>query len=388
MLRVRDPWRPSSPAPPPGVVRHPSRFACGRRGDRRLSSCHGGTGRTAVTAGFASRGRDPRRHVLRHADAPAGGPPGARPGLGGPGRVRGRNPPPRHGAGDPHVARRQGGVHAAATRVHHDGGHPRRGGDRRGVAGTPGPPGPLDDLLLDRLAIAVAAVVETVRPGPHHHGRPRPRRTGRQLRQRRGGQSPGAPAPGLRPRTAGPRRRRTVPASARPDRWSDLPEPPGEGGAPRRCGRPPGHHGGPGPVPGRRTRGHRRRRKPDRSWREARTALRFATARQPVVHHDELGALALLAQVPEAAASDNTDVAAIARIAGNAEDLETLDAYCATGSLRRAADRLHLHHSSVARRLEQLGKTIGVEITRAHRPDTGKDRPHPVAAAQRLRKVP
>ncbi|WP_240003397.1 helix-turn-helix domain-containing protein [Streptomyces cinnamoneus] len=56
-------------------------------------------------------------------------------------------------------------------------------------------------------------------------------------------------------------------------------------------------------------------------------------------------------------------MAAIARIAGNAEDLETLDAYCATGSLRRAADRLHLHHSSVARRLEQLGKTIGVEIT-------------------------
>jgi hypothetical protein len=34
---------------------------------------------------------------------------------------------------------------------------------------------------------------------------------------------------------------------------------------------------------------------PDRSWRQARTALRFTTPRQPVVHHDDLGALALLA---------------------------------------------------------------------------------------------
>ncbi|WP_188196863.1 PucR family transcriptional regulator [Nonomuraea sp. SYSU D8015] len=102
---------------------------------------------------------------------------------------------------------------------------------------------------------------------------------------------------------------------------------------------------------------------PDRSWQEARTALRFATPRQPVVHYDDLGSLALLAQIPQDASRDNADVAAIARMADNPEDLETLDAYCATGSLRRAADLLHLHHSSVARRLEQLGKTLGVELT-------------------------
>ncbi|HEY7199065.1 MAG TPA: helix-turn-helix domain-containing protein [Candidatus Dormibacteraeota bacterium] len=102
---------------------------------------------------------------------------------------------------------------------------------------------------------------------------------------------------------------------------------------------------------------------PHRSWREARTALRFTTARQPVVHYDDLGALALLAQVPQDAARDNADVAAIARMAGNPEDLRTLDAYCATGSLRRAADLLHLHHSSVARRLEQLGRTLNMDLT-------------------------
>mgnify|MGYP001346091566 FL=1 len=102
---------------------------------------------------------------------------------------------------------------------------------------------------------------------------------------------------------------------------------------------------------------------PDLSWQQARTALRFTTARQPVVHHGDLGALALLAQVPQGAVRDNADVAAIARMAENPEDLETLDAYCATGSLRQAADLLHLHHSSIARRLEQIAKALGIELT-------------------------
>ena len=51
-------------------------------------------------------------------------------------------------------------------------------------------------------------------------------------------------------------------------------------------------------------------------------------------------------------------MAAIARPAGDPQDLETLDAYRATGSLRRAIDVLHLHHSSVARRPAQLSKTL------------------------------
>lgn len=102
---------------------------------------------------------------------------------------------------------------------------------------------------------------------------------------------------------------------------------------------------------------------PARSWREARTALRFTTARQPVVHHADLGALALLAQVPADLARDNPDVAAIACLVDSPDDLATLDAYCVAGSLRRAADHLHLHHSSVARRLDQLGRTLGFDLT-------------------------
>ncbi|MET9803551.1 helix-turn-helix domain-containing protein [Streptomyces sp. NPDC006368] len=102
---------------------------------------------------------------------------------------------------------------------------------------------------------------------------------------------------------------------------------------------------------------------PDRSWREARTALRFTTPREPVVRYADLGALALLAEVPRDALRDNADVAGIARVADKAEDLETLDTYCATGSLRRAADLLHLHHSSVARRVEQIGRTLNIDLT-------------------------
>lgn len=101
----------------------------------------------------------------------------------------------------------------------------------------------------------------------------------------------------------------------------------------------------------------------DRSWQQARTALRFTSSRDPVVHHDDLGALALLAQVSSETLRDNADVVAIAGIAAEPEDLETLDAYCATGSLRRSAELLHLHHSSVARRLDQVGKVMGIELT-------------------------
>jgi hypothetical protein len=101
---------------------------------------------------------------------------------------------------------------------------------------------------------------------------------------------------------------------------------------------------------------------PHRSWQDARTALRFTTARRPVIHYDDLGALALLARIPEPDTRANADVIAIAELAADPEDLRTLDAYCATGSVRQAADSLHLHHSSVARRLTQIGKNLGIEL--------------------------
>jgi PucR C-terminal helix-turn-helix domain len=227
----------------------------------------------------------------------------------------------------------------------------------------PGPPGPLDDLLLDRLAIAAAAVVE--RYGPARTTMADPALVelaisadSDQAARARALRLLGFAAD-LPVRVAAVRSQLPLDqvgglvCPARPVKAAPL----ADVGVllattldPARF--PAGVRAGIGAADS-----------PDRSWRQARTALRFTTARQPVVHHDDLGALALLAEIPQDAARDNADVAAIARMAGNPEDLQTLDAYCHTGSLRRAADLLHLHHSSVARRLDQLAKTLGIDLT-------------------------
>ncbi|WFB05864.1 helix-turn-helix domain-containing protein [Streptomyces sp. LX-29] len=227
----------------------------------------------------------------------------------------------------------------------------------------PGPPSPLDDVLLDRLAIAAAAVVE--RYGPARTTMADPAlvelaissdndEAARARALRLLGFPADLPVHVVAVRSRLPLDRiGGLICPARPVKAAPL----ADVGVilattldPTRF--PEGVRAGIGAA-----------ESPDRSWREARTALRFTTSRQPVVHYTGLGALALLAQVPKDTARDNADVAAIARVAENAEDLATLDAYCATGSLRRAADLLHRHHSSVARRLEQISKTLGVELT-------------------------
>ncbi|MFJ9843565.1 helix-turn-helix domain-containing protein [Kitasatospora sp. NPDC101155] len=236
----------------------------------------------------------------------------------------------------------------------------------------PGPPGPLDEVLLDRLAIAVAAAVE--RYGPARTTMADPAlvelaisadsdEAARARALRLLGFAPGVALTVVAVRTQLP------PAAGLPllplDRLGVLlcPDRPvkaaplGEVGvilatAPDPARLPDGVRAGLG-EPG----------SPERSWRQARTALRFTTAREPALHYGELGALALLAEVPAAALRENADVTAVARLAAGPEDLETLDTYCATGSLRRAAELLHLHHSSVARRLEQIARVLEFDPT-------------------------
>lgn len=227
----------------------------------------------------------------------------------------------------------------------------------------PGPPNSLDDMLLDRLAIAVATVVE--RYGPARTTMADPAlielaisvdtdEAARARALRLLGFTAGLPVRVVAVRSRLPLDQvGGLVCPARPVKAAPL----ADVGVllattvdPVRF--PPGVRAGIGVAAS-----------PDRSWYEARTALRFTTAREPVVHYADLGALALLAELPQDAVRDNADVAAIARMADNPEDLETLDTYCATGSLRRAADLLHLHHSSVARRLEQIGKTLDIDLT-------------------------
>jgi hypothetical protein len=227
----------------------------------------------------------------------------------------------------------------------------------------PGPPGPLDEMLLDRLAIAVAAVVERYGPARTTMADPAlvelvissdTEDAARTRALRLLGFAVGLPVRVIAVRTRLPLDQvGGLVCPARPVKAAPLADTGVILATTVDLARfPVGVRAGIGTA-----------ESPDRSWREARTALRFTSPREPVVRYGDLGALALLAEIPAGAARDNADVAAIARMARGPEDLETLDAYCAAGSLRGAADLLHLHHTSVARRLERIGKAVGIDLT-------------------------
>ncbi|MEC3982260.1 PucR family transcriptional regulator [Amycolatopsis sp. H20-H5] len=98
------------------------------------------------------------------------------------------------------------------------------------------------------------------------------------------------------------------------------------------------------------------------SWEQAQLALRFTSAETPVVDFTKLGSLALLAKVPVDLLRRDTDVQALTALASTPNgklDVAALEAFCHNGSLRKAADLLHLHHSSVASRIARIEDTLG-----------------------------
>ena len=99
------------------------------------------------------------------------------------------------------------------------------------------------------------------------------------------------------------------------------------------------------------------------SWAQARVALRFTSglAHEAVVAHDDLGTVALLADIPVDRLRAQRDVQALGGLTD--ESLAALAAFCRTGSLRQAAAELHLHHSSVAGRLAHVEKALGRTLT-------------------------
>lgn len=114
------------------------------------------------------------------------------------------------------------------------------------------------------------------------------------------------------------------------------------------------------------------------AWREARTALRFTLpSRHPeppypphepaMVWFENLGGFAAIAEALTAdQISRVPDVIALDELAGQAggeEMIRTLEAVAATDSLRRAAAILHLHHNSVARRVARAEQVLGYAIT-------------------------
>ncbi|GGZ65111.1 hypothetical protein GCM10010387_67660 [Streptomyces inusitatus] len=112
-------------------------------------------------------------------------------------------------------------------------------------------------------------------------------------------------------------------------------------------------------------------RLPD-SWEQACRAARFAglgPTWPQLVDSASLGAPALLADIPRSTALAHPDVAAVARLAGEAgggQAVRTLDVVCRSKSLRDAAELLHLHHSSVAQRASRIERTLGISLSEPH----------------------
>jgi hypothetical protein len=113
-------------------------------------------------------------------------------------------------------------------------------------------------------------------------------------------------------------------------------------------------------------------------WRKAVTAIRFTCTGgsagatpavpfgRPVVRWDDLGGFGLLADhLPAAAIDDVEDVAALDRLARSSVGeaaVPTLEAFCATGSVRGAATALTLHHSTVAARIANAERELGFRL--------------------------
>jgi hypothetical protein len=103
-----------------------------------------------------------------------------------------------------------------------------------------------------------------------------------------------------------------------------------------------------------------------RSWAEARTALRFTaegTVQDPgprVVHADELGGIALLADLVVPGAEPPPDARSLEAAAATAPWLlATLHAVATTASLRAAAGEINVHHSTLQERLTHAEHQLG-----------------------------
>ncbi|MFI5792991.1 helix-turn-helix domain-containing protein [Streptomyces sp. NPDC051677] len=124
-----------------------------------------------------------------------------------------------------------------------------------------------------------------------------------------------------------------------------------------------------------------------RSWTAARTALRFTadgTAQDPgprVVYADELGGVALLADLVAPGAEPPPDVHAVEAAAADAPWLlATLYAVTATASLRAAAAEANVHHSTLQDRLVHAEHLLGWPV----RTPQGRLRLHLALTMRRL----
>lgn len=102
------------------------------------------------------------------------------------------------------------------------------------------------------------------------------------------------------------------------------------------------------------------------SWEQALQALGLASPRSAentLSVFSDLGALALIGRLPTDEVEALPDIARLREIRlADPLDLQLLEIYCETASMRMVAQYAHMHHSSVDYRLKRIGKILGFDL--------------------------
>jgi hypothetical protein len=104
------------------------------------------------------------------------------------------------------------------------------------------------------------------------------------------------------------------------------------------------------------------------SWRQAAQALLLRPVMAlatPVTHFEELGVLHLLAEIPTDDLARYPDVLRVAGLEARGSpvsDLDLLERYLATMSLRQTAQKVLLHHTTVQYRLKRIEQHLGTDL--------------------------
>ena len=104
------------------------------------------------------------------------------------------------------------------------------------------------------------------------------------------------------------------------------------------------------------------------SWRQAAQALLLRPVMalaSPITHFEELGVLHLLAEIPTDDLAQYPDVVRVAGLEATGtpvSDLDLLERYLATMSLRQTAQQVLLHHTTVQYRLKRIEQLLGVDL--------------------------
>ena len=106
-------------------------------------------------------------------------------------------------------------------------------------------------------------------------------------------------------------------------------------------------------------------------WRQAQAALRFADVLGfgAVVDYRELGCLTLLGELSPQIVHDNAEIRTLSQAAKDArghELIETLEMVLTHDSIRQAAAAMYMHPTSLHYRVEQIEKLLGFSLKEPH----------------------